>query len=165
MTLLSSEGFWSKLFDFLQRWQEVGLGWGWGDVSCHFIVFVTGEDKEKLACIFILCYLCSATFLSWCQICEIYLLIIIIVVVFVVLHLFYITWHFFIQSVLHTFSTVGNAHRSRLGWSALPKDTYWLQQGLHHPLSHMLPILSSGDRHFTCICTSSWKLFKKTLWC
>ena len=44
----------------------------------------------------------------------------------------YITCHLldaFIQSDLHTFSTVANPHRSNLGWSVLPRDTTtcWLQ--------------------------------------
>ena len=48
-------------------------------------------------------------------------------------YLHYITCHLldaFIQSDLHTwFSTVGNPHRSHLGWSVLPRDTTtcWLQ--------------------------------------
>ena len=46
--------------------------------------------------------------------------------------IYYITFHLldaFIQSDLHTFSTVGNPHRSNLGWGVLPRDTTtcWLQ--------------------------------------
>ena len=62
----------------------------------------------------------------------------------------HMTCHLFIQSDLHTFSTVGNPHRSHLGWSVSGTQRHadcsgtrtcypLIPSRAHYPLSHSLP--------------------------